>query len=122
MKKKSFSIRERIKSFSYAFDGIKTLFIEEHNARIHFFLSIVVILLGFFYKIDTYEWVAILLCMGLVFALEAINSSIENLADFCTKEKDPLIKKSKDLAAAAVLIAAIISLFIAGIIFIPKIF
>lgn len=122
MKKKPFSLLDRIRSFGYAFEGIKTLIVEEHNARIHFVLSCFVIGLGFYCKISSYEWIAVLFCIGSVFSLEAINSSIEHLADFVRPEKHPLIKKSKDLAAAAVLFAAFISMLIACIIFLPKIF
>lgn len=63
----------------------------------------------------------VLLCIGAVFALEIINSAIENLADLVCQEKNEYVKKAKDLAAAAVLTAAFVSVIIALIIFIPKI-
>jgi len=95
---------------------------EEHNARIHLFITCCVLIAGVVLKISTFEWIAIIFCIGLVFALESINSAIENTADFISKEKNETIKKVKDLLAAAVLFAAIASAIIGLIIFLPKIF
>lgn len=117
----SFSWRKRLKSFSYAFNGLKILLKEEHNARIHLTIAILVVIVGFVLKISLLEWMGILLSMAFVFSLELINSSIENLADFVSPEKQELIKKAKDLAAAAVLIAAFFSVIVGLLIFGPKI-
>ncbi|UIR57563.1 diacylglycerol kinase family protein [Sphingobacterium sp. SRCM116780] len=121
MKNQKFSIQDRIKSFTYALNGFKILFKEEHNARIHFIATIIVIIAGFFFHISTTEWLIVILCIGAVFSLEIINSAIENLADLVCQTPNEFIKKAKDLAAAAVLIAAIVSIIIAMLIFIPKI-
>ena len=114
-----FSWPARGRSFKYAFDGLKTLWTEEHNARIHLFAAIFAIAAGFYFSISTSEWIIMVLCIGLVFTVEAINSSIENLADHQTTAIDPRIKKAKDLAAAAVLMMAVVALIVGGIIFIP---
>jgi diacylglycerol kinase len=116
-----FSIKERIKSFKYAFEGIFTLLKSEHNAWIHLAATIVVVSAGFILEINRYEWMIIVACIASVFSLEAINTAIEGLADVVQPEKDDRIKQIKDLAAGAVLIAAIASIIIAGLIFIPKI-
>ena len=121
MSNQKFSIKDRIKSFSYAFNGFKVLFQEEHNARIHLVAMIAVVFAGFFFHISPVEWMIILICIGSVFALEIVNSAVENLADLVTQEKNEFVKKAKDLAAAAVLASAIISVIIALIIFVPKI-
>ena len=63
--------------------------------------------MSFVFKISEGEWIAVIFCIGFVFALELVNSSIENMADFVSKEYHDLIKKTKDLAAGAVLIGAI---------------
>ena len=118
---KPFSISQRFKSFKYALEGIRTLFREEHNARIHAIAALVAIVLGFVLKISGNEWIALVIVMGLVFICELFNTSLEALADFVSPEKHPQIKKVKDLAAAAVLISALTA-FITGIILIiPKI-
>lgn len=121
MKKANFSIKKRIKSFVFAFNGLRILFSEEHNSRIHLLAAIVVIIAAILFKINTYEWIAISFSIGLVITVEIMNTVVENIADFLTTEKNEKIKKIKDLSAAAVLISAITALSIALIVFIPKI-
>lgn len=120
-KESPFSIRDRIKSFKHAFAGFKILLKEEHNARIHLTAAILVLLAGFYFEISPTEWIALTLCICGVITTEIINSAIENLADTITTEYHPLIKKAKDLGAAAVLLTSISSIIIGGIIFVPKI-
>jgi len=122
MKREKFSIIKRLKSFTFALNGLKILILEEHNARMHLVAAILVIISGILLKISNAEWVAVTFSIGLVFALETINSAIENLADFVSPEKNDQIKKVKDLSAGAVLIGAIAALVNGLIIFIPKIF
>ncbi len=122
MKSEPFSIRKRMQSFKYAFNGFKILLIEEHNARIHMLVAVLVIIAGVYFNVSVKEWVAIVFAIVLVFAAELFNSSIENLADFVTKEPHPEIKKVKDLSAAAVLICAVGAVVIGLLVFIPRIF
>ncbi|MDL2231670.1 diacylglycerol kinase family protein [Porphyromonadaceae bacterium OttesenSCG-928-L07] len=121
MKEKSFSIRARIKSFSYAIQGIATLLKSEHNAWIHLLATAVVITAGALLKVSSQEWIFIVFAIGFVFSAEAFNSAIEYLADRISEEHDERIKKAKDVAAAAVLFAAISAAVIGLIIFVPKI-
>ena len=113
-------VRDRFRSFGHAFEGFIYLFKEEPNARIHLLASVIVIFLGFYFEVSNYEWIIFILCISLVFSFEIINTSIENLSDEVTLEKRPLIKKVKDLAAAAVLMVSMSSAVIAIIIFLPK--
>lgn len=121
MKKVNFSIAKRIKSFGFAVNGLRILFHEEHNSRIHFFASVLVIIAALLFKLNTYEWIAIIFSIGLVITAEIINTAVENIADFLTTEQNNHIKKIKDLAAAAVLVSALTALTIGLIIFLPKI-
>ena len=121
MKPQKFSIKKRLKSFSYAFSGLKTVVKEEHNARIHLVAAVVVTAFACFLNISPYEWIAIIFAIGFVFAMELVNSAIENLADFVSPQKNNAIGKIKDLSAAAVLVSAIAALLIGLIIFLPKI-
>ncbi len=114
-------MKKRILSFKYAFEGLIYLFKTQPHARFHFLATICVIILGFIYKIEKYEWLAILICCGWVISLEAINTSLETLSNKVNNEIDPLIKIVKDVAASAVLISAITSIVIGAIVFIPKI-
>jgi diacylglycerol kinase len=121
MKQQRFSISKRLQSFKYALNGLKILIKEEHNARIHLFATICVIIAGVFFNISMNEWIGVIFSIGLVFSLEIINSSIENIADFISPEKHEMIGRIKDLSASGVLIGAITALIIGLIIFIPKI-
>ena len=120
MKSNKFSIKNRALSFKYAFNGIRLLFLEEHNSRIHAVAAICAIIAGIILKILIFEWIALSFAIGFVFVVETINSSIENTADLISLEKSNKIKKIKDLSAAAVLISSLTALVIGGLIFIPK--
>lgn len=118
--KQPFSLRNRIKSFDYAIQGISTFFKNEHNARIHAFATIAVIALGWYCKLNRMEWCWITLAIGLVFISEMFNTAIEYLTDLVSPEIHPLAKKTKDVASGAVLIAALIAVVIGLFIFMPK--
>ena len=120
MNKDKFSFRKRWKSFGYAFNGLKVLFEEEHNSRIHLVVAVLAISLGWILKLSLPEWVAISLVIGAVFAAELFNSAIENLADHLAPQKHEKIKKVKDMAAAAVLVCAITAVAVACLVFLPK--
>ncbi len=121
MKEEKFSIAKRLKSFTYAFAGLKVLFKEEHNAWIHLFATVCVIVAGILFKISLLEWVAVAFAIGLVFSFEIMNTSVENIADFICPERDDRIKRIKDLAAAAVLVSAITAAVVGLLVFVPKI-
>lgn len=119
--KEKFSIAKRLKSFTYAFNGLKVLFAEEHNSRIHLFATVCVIIAGALLKLSVLEWAAVAFAVGLVFSGEIFNSAIEDLSDVVCPERDDRIKKVKDLAAAAVLVNAIAAAVIGLLVFVPKI-
>ncbi len=116
-----FILRSRIKSFGYAFNGLKTVAVQEHNFRVHLLAAVVAITAGFYFNIDKYEWIAVIIMVALVLCLEMVNASVEKLSDVVSPQKNKKIKAIKDITAAAVLVAAIASLFVAALIFIPKI-
>jgi len=113
--------KKRLLSFKYALRGINLLCSEQANAKIHLSVSIVVIITALILRLNTIEFCLILFCIVMVIAAEAFNSALEYLADRVEPNKDPLIEKSKDLAAAAVLICSIGAAVVGLIIFLPKI-
>lgn len=121
MSQEKFSIAKRLKSFTYAFNGLRILLREEHNSRIHLFATVCVIIAGILLRISLLEWVAVAFAVGLVFSFEILNSSIEDLCDHVCTERNEQIKKVKDLAAAAVLVSAITAAVIGLLVFLPKI-
>lgn len=119
---KKFSTKARLKSFYYAFQGLKLFFQTQHNAWIHAVSAIVVILLGFLFNINTTEWCWLIVAIAMVFITEMLNTAIEFLCDFVSSEIHPQIKKVKDVSAAAVLIASVAAVAIGLILFLPKFF
>lgn len=122
MKREKFSIRQRARSFGYAFEGIRSLLRDEHNSRIHVFAMVCVVVCGFGLQISAMEWCVVALCCGSVLMAEAMNSALEAIADLVSPEYHPLVKKAKDVAAAGVLMMAIATATAGLIIFLPKIF
>ena len=120
-KEKRHPIKARIKSFGPALNGLKILLKNEHNARIHLVIGILVIAAGFFFRISTIEWMLVIFAIGFVFTCEIFNTLIEYLVDYISPSYHGKIKKIKDLGAAAVLIPAIISVALGLIIFLPKV-
>lgn len=114
-------MKKIVKSFEYAFNGLKLCFASEINFKIHLLSAILVLLLGVVFRISNTEWLAIIFCIAFVTATEMINTAIEKLCDLVQKDFHPGIKKVKDIAAGAVLLVAVCSLVIAVIIFLPKI-
>jgi diacylglycerol kinase len=117
-----FSWRSRFKSFTYAWDGIMQFLKTEHNARIHLVLTIMVIVACFLFKVSTNEAMAIIIVMSLVWITELLNTALEKAMDFISTEKHPQIKWVKDLAAGAVLVAALAAVLVGLFVFIPKFF
>lgn len=121
MKQHKFSLVKSIKSFLYAYNGLRILLREENNSRIHFVGGAAAITFAIIFDLNVYEWTAIIFSIGLVITIEIINTAIENIADFISPEKNEKVKKIKDLSAAAVLISAGTAFAIGLIVFIPKI-
>ncbi|MCD7913889.1 MAG: diacylglycerol kinase family protein [Tannerellaceae bacterium] len=100
---------------------MRLLLIHEHNAWIHLLAAVCVLIAGFFFRLSSMEWSIILLTIGVVFALEAVNTAIEKIADMISPEYYATIKEIKDLAAGAVLFVAISAAVTGLIIFVPKV-
>ena len=118
--KKEFSSQKRFQSFVFAYRGIIYLLRTQHNAWIHLAFTIIAILLGICFSITQFEWIAISLCIGIVFAAETFNTSIELLCDARFTEYDKRAEIIKDTAAGAVLIVSVAAAIVGGIIFLPK--
>jgi len=114
-----FSIKKRLLSFKYAFSGLSHLIKTQHNAWIHLFIALLVIVSGIFFRVSTVEWMMIILCIGFVITTEIINTTIEYFIDVISPGYHEKAGRVKDLAAAAVLISSITSAIIGLIIFLP---
>ena len=111
----------RLRSFVHAFQGVFLVFVTQKNFQIQVFFGVIAILSGMFLSISIIEWSLIILAIGLVLSLEAVNTSLEILSNKVESNYSETIKKVKDIAAAAVLISSIGAAIIGCLIFIPKI-
>ncbi len=108
------------KSFTHAVDGFKYYACNEHNMIIIILATIVVVIAGFYFNINKYEWLFCITIIGCIISSELINSAIEATLDLCHPNIHPLAKIAKDAVGAAVLVLSIVSIIGAIIIFVPK--
>ncbi|CAA0144853.1 diacylglycerol kinase family protein [Tenacibaculum maritimum] len=114
-------IKGRLRSIKFAFKGLWILLTTEDSIKVQFSMAILATFAGYFFNISTTEWMIQCLAIGLVLIAEATNTAVEEIADFIHPDYHEKIGLIKDIAAGAPAIAALISLVIAAIIYLPKI-
>jgi len=114
-------IRGRLRSLKFALKGMWLLITTEDSIKAQFLVALIAIVLGIYFDISNIEWMFQFLAIGLVLVAEALNTAVEKVADFVHPDYHEKIGFIKDIAAGAPSFAAIISLIIAGFIYIPKI-
>ena len=114
-------LRGRIRSLKFALKGMWILMTTEDSIKAQLFFAFIATLLGFYFEISSTEWAIQVIVIGLVLVAEAANTAIEEVADFIHPEFHEKIGLIKDIAAGAPSFAALISLIVAGIIYVPKI-
>jgi diacylglycerol kinase (ATP) len=115
-----FSIAARLRSFRHAFRGLGFMLRTQHNAWIHALATVVALLAGLALGISRGEWLAVLLAIMAVWVAEALNTAFESLCDVASPEFHPAVERAKDVAAGAVLIAAIGAVLVALLVFGPR--
>lgn len=120
-KNRPYKNRTFFDSFRYAFQGVCTVFQEERNMRFHVLSSLAILFISAFLSLSKDEWLWILLVCFLVLVMEIWNTAIENTVDMISPDYNPLAKKIKDMAAAAVLFTSIFSVIIGTVILLPKV-
>lgn len=116
MKKKKQSRRE---SFHHAFCGIKELIWKETNFQIELGCAALALFACGIFQVSRTEVTLVILCCMVVLALEGINTAIEHTVDLVTEEYRELARQAKDVAAGAVLLAAIGAACVGAVLFIP---
>ncbi len=111
------NITKSIRSFAFAINGIKKAIVLENNFRIHLVVTAMVVAAAFYFGITHQEWLWLVLFIALVLVSEMINAAIEKLVDLVCPEINPTAGLVKDLAAGAVLVAALIAVTGGTIIF-----
>ncbi len=117
---RTWTLRDRLRSFTFAFAGLKTLLKTQHNSWIHLAVTGVVLAVGALLRITAIEWCVLTLAMASVWITETLNTAIEFLTDLVSPEFHPIAGQVKDLAAAAVLISAMGAAIVGVIVFVPK--
>ena len=119
-RKRPFSVVARLRSFRYAGRGLFGLLVREHNARIHAVATVLVVTAGVLCRLERWEWGLVTAALGLVWTAEALNASLEQLADAVSSAPHPAIGRAKDLAAGAVLASALGAAGLALVVFGPR--
>jgi|SRR5690554_730125 len=112
----------RIRSVRYAFRGLWLLATTEHSIISQLIISGVMCVLGFYFKLNSIEWMFQILAIGLVLTAESLNTAVEKLCDYLQPNFDKKIGFIKDLSAGAVTFAVIAAIIVGGIIYLPKLF
>jgi diacylglycerol kinase len=112
-------ILRRLKSFAYALQGLAHLVRTQPNARLHLLAAVLVCTGGVYFGLSQSEWLWVTVAITLVWSAEAFNTALEQLADVLHPQQHPGIGLAKDVAAAAVLIAAVGAAVIGALVFVP---
>ncbi|SEK62436.1 undecaprenol kinase [Chitinophaga rupis] len=122
MPPKNSYLHRRLHSFRYAFSGIAAFIISEPHARIHAVATMLVIALGAWSHITAVQWIVISIVTGMVWITEMLNTVIEKMMDHLSPDYHPRVKWIKDVAAGAVLIAAVVAVITGAVVFLPVFF
>jgi diacylglycerol kinase (ATP) len=109
-----------VASFNYAFEGVIYVVRTQRNMRIHFIVALAVLPLGVILGASRFEMLALMLSVSFVLIAEMINTALEKAIDLATSTFDPVARAAKDIAAGAVLVAAVNALFVGYLVFGPR--
>lgn len=116
-----FQVSARVRSFRYALRGIAVVLHSQHNAWIHAAATLLVVAAGLAIGLDRLEWCAVVLAIVAVWVAEALNTAFEALCDVASPSLHPMVERAKDVAAGAVLIAAIGAVVIGLLVCLPHV-
>lgn len=109
-----------IRSFGYAFDGLRLSIKVDQNVRFHLIVGILVLLISIFLKVPKAELLFVLFAIFFVVITELINTAIEEMTNLIKKEHSEEARIAKDVAAAAVLLSAIFAVIVGFVVLIPR--
>ncbi|WP_254244041.1 diacylglycerol kinase family protein [Hymenobacter sp. BRD128] len=113
-------LRRRAASFGHAFRGVGAALRSELHLQFHAVASVLALGLGLYVKLTGIEWALVALAVAGVWAAELFNTAIETLTNLVSPEYHPLAGKAKDVAAGAVLLAALGALAVGALVFGPR--
>jgi diacylglycerol kinase (ATP) len=116
---RAFTFTGRLRSVRYAVRGVRTMLAGQHNAWLHAASTVAVVAAGLVLRVERVEWCCLVVAMMAVWTAEALNTAFEFLCDVASPAFHPLVAKSKDVAAGAVLLSAAGAIAIGLLIFVP---
>jgi len=120
--KKAWSIVKRAQSFTHAFRGMYVFVRTTENFLvIHLPIYIILVILGFYFHISSFEWISLVFTIGFMLISEVFNTAFEIDIDLTSPEYHPYARDTKDVAAAAVVLSGFLAVIVSLIIFLPKI-
>jgi len=116
------SFKRLWKSFGYALKGLTKAFKEEQNLQIQITVAFVVLVLAAVWDVNRFEWIILVLVIGLVLLMELANSAVERMTDILKPRLDHYVKEIKDITAAAVMVASLVAVVVGIMVFWPYLF
>ncbi|MDQ3809658.1 MAG: diacylglycerol kinase family protein [Chloroflexota bacterium] len=113
-------LRRIARSFGFAFAGLAAVLRTTPNFWVHLGAALLAVAVSVLLRLSPGELALVILAIGLVLVVEAFNTALEALADVASPEYHPLIKRAKDISAAAVLISALTAVVVAAVLFLPR--
>ena len=114
-------LKRSYKSFSFAWNGLKTAFTTQPNFKIQAVIGLLAVLLALFFNFNFAEWIILLIIISMVLTAELLNTSIEFITDHLFPDYNIIAGKIKDISAAAVLITSVTATITGILLFLPKI-
>ena len=114
-----FTFTGRLRSFRYAFRGVRLMLASQHNAWVHAAATVLVVVTGFALNVSRIDWCMLVAAIAGVWVAEGMNTAFEFLCDVASPVFHPMVEKAKDVAAGAVLVSAIGAVAIGALVFVP---
>ena len=114
-------MKRLIRSFGFAFKGLRYAAKTQPNFRFHLVAGTIAVVMGFLFRLSTTEWLWLTACIAIVLITELLNTSLETLTDLVSPTYNEKAGHVKDIAAGAVVVAALFALITGIVIFLPKI-
>ncbi|MFD1363022.1 diacylglycerol kinase family protein [Lentibacillus salinarum] len=112
--------RKSLIGLTHAWNGLKTIFCTERNFRIHIMTVFAVMAAGIVLQLPIIKWAIIIVVIGLVLVAEMLNTAVEKMLDYVKPTVHPQAKVIKDIAAGAVLVAAVVAVIVGLLVFLPE--
>ncbi|GIW91148.1 MAG: diacylglycerol kinase [Pirellulaceae bacterium] len=113
------SCKAWLRKFSHAFRGLVVGMHGQSSFLVHLLVALAAVALGLVVGLTSVEWAILTVTIGLVLAMELLNSGLEALARAVTDQENPWIKDALDIAAGAVLLASLVAVLVGICLFLP---